>query len=531
MTYEISSCDHSRTPPIVKIPRQYNAARDLMERNLSAGRGEKIAYIDDAGSCTYSELDKRSSRLGSALSSLGLQQEQRLFLCALDTIDWPVTFLGAIKAGVIPVAANTLLTQSDYDYMLRNSRAKVAVISPHFYDMFKTFVDEIPTLETLIIAGRDGIDDVISIDELESRGDDAFNSPETTCDDPCFWLYSSGSTGAPKGTVHIHSSIIYTAELFGRQILKMSEDDCVFSAAKLFFAYGLGNGLSFPLAVGATCILMAERPAPEAVYKRLVDHQPTLFCGVPTLFAGMLAAPNLPSADSLAIRICTSAGEALPEELQTRWREAFNTEIIDGIGSTEMLHVYLSNQIDDVQPGTTGRPVPGYEIRLTDPSGNEVPQGEIGDLEVKGPSSAIMYWNNREKSIATFKGGWTLSGDKYYINKAGYYVYSGRSDDMLKVSGIYVSPAEVEATLIKHPAVLEAAVVGSADENKLVKPKAYIVLKDSAVHDDDLDSELKAFVKANLAPHKYPRWFVYVDELPKTATGKIQRFILRELDE
>lgn len=527
MNQNLSTADHSFVPPQVTIPRQYNAARDLMGRNLAAGRGANTAYVDDKGSITYAELDARSSIFGSKLSSLGLQQEQRLFLCMLDCIDWPVAFLGSIKAGVVPVAANTLLTPKDYAYMLNDSRARVAVVSPTHLDMFLELRNEIPTLETVVVAGSERLGADLSVAELEAGGDASFIGADTTCDDPCFWLYSSGSTGAPKGTVHIQSSIIQTAELFGTQVLEMSANDTVFSAAKLFFAYGLGNGFSFPLAVGAKTILMAERPTPDAVYKRLVEHQPTIFCGVPTLFAAMLASPDKPSKDQLSVRVGTSAGEALPEELQTRWRAAFGTEIIDGIGSTEMLHIFLSNRLDDVAPGTTGKPVPGYEVKLIDPQGNEVPQGEIGDLIIKGPSTAIMYWNNRPKSAATFQGEWTFSGDKYSVNDQGYYVYAGRSDDMLKVSGIYVSPAEVEATLIKHEAILEAAVVGAVDENELIKPKAFIVLNQGVTGGDALKAELKEFVKANLAPHKYPRWFEFIEDLPKTATGKIQRFKLR----
>lgn len=323
--------------------------------------------------------------------------------------------------------------------------------------------------------------------------------------------------------------MIYTAALFGSQVLNLTENDRIFSAAKLFFAYGLGNALSFPLAAGASTVLMAERPTPDAVFKRLTAHQPTVFCGVPTLYAAMLAADSRPSKDAMNLRISTSAGEALPEELLSKWTAAIGSGIVDGIGSTEMLHIYLANTIDDIRPGTTGRPVPGYEIKLVDADGVEVAQGEIGDLVVKGPSAAILYWNKRQKSRDTFLGEWTCSGDKFFVNDAGYYVYAGRSDDMLKVSGIYVSPAEVEATLIKHPSILEAAVVGAADDNQLIKPKAYLVLNKDCEGNDTLSVELKQFVKEHLAPHKYPRWFVYVDELPKTATGKIQRFKLREL--
>ncbi|NRP15307.1 benzoate-CoA ligase family protein [Marinobacterium sp. xm-a-152] len=529
MDFELSSCDHSQNPPVVNVPRNYNAAYDLMQRNLNAGFGDKLAYIDDQATITFSELDRRSNRLGSSLNSLGVQAEQRVFLCALDTIDWPVSFLGCIKAGVLPIAVNTLLTSKDYEYMLNDSRAKVAIIDPSFVPTFKELLGKVPTLETLIVTGSESVDGCDSVADLEAKGTDSFVGPMTTCDDPCFWLYSSGSTGAPKGTVHIHSSIIQTAELFGKGVLDLQQDDVVFSAAKLFFAYGLGNAFSFPLSVGATTILYSGRPTPDSVYERLEKHSVTVFCGVPTLYAGMLAKQDKPAKGLLPIRMSTSAGEALPAQLLEQWREEMGSDIIDGIGSTEMLHIFLSNAPGRVAPGTTGQPVPGYEVKLLDADDNEVPSGEIGDLVTKGPSTAIMYWNNRAKSTATFQGEWTRSGDKFYINEEGNYVYAGRSDDMLKVSGIYVSPAEVEATLIRHPAVLEAAVVGAMDDNDLVKPKAYIILKESVQETPELNQELKDFVKANLAPHKYPRWFIYVTDLPKTATGKIQRFKLREL--
>jgi benzoate-CoA ligase len=529
MGYDLSSANHAHTPPSITVPRIYNAARDLIERNLQAGRGGKVAYIDDKGTCTYAELDKRSNKLGSALASVGLEQEQRLFICAHDSIDWPVCFLGAIKAGVLPVVVNTLLTPQDYEYMLNDSRAKVAVIEPQFLEIFEKLKDKVATLETLIVTGKEPAQGGTCLAQLEQKGCAEFIGPATTSDDLCFWLYSSGSTGNPKGTVHIHSSIIQTAELFGKGVLDLKDTDVVFSAAKLFFAYGLGNGLSFPFAVGATTVLMAERPTPDAVYKRLMKHQVSVFCGVPTLYAGMLAKADKPPKGALAIRLSTSAGEALPAQLLEQWQAERGSDIIDGIGSTEMLHIFLSNAPGRVAAGTTGRPVPGYEVRLVDADDNEVRLGDIGDLIIKGPSAAIMYWNNRNKSTATFDGEWTRSGDKFYINEDGNYVYAGRSDDMLKVSGIYVSPAEVEAALVRHPAVLEAAVVGAVDENELVKPKAYIILKHADKESKELNAELKAFVKSNLAPHKYPRWFIYVRELPKTATGKIQRYKLREL--
>ncbi|MCM2254001.1 MAG: benzoate-CoA ligase family protein, partial [Ramlibacter sp.] len=345
-------------------------------------------------------------------------------------------------------------------------------------------------------------------------------------DDPGFWLYSSGSTGRPKGTVHSHANPYWTVELYGKRVLGLTEQDICFSAAKLFFAYGLGNALTFPMGVGATTVLMAERPTPEATFKRLTQQKPTVFFGAPTGFAGMLASPTLPPRADVALRLVSSAGEALPANVGERFKEHFGVDIVDGIGSTEMLHIFLSNKPGQVRYGTTGWPVPGYEVELRGDDGRPVPDGEPGDLYIQGPSSAMMYWGNRAKTRETFQGGWTKSGDKYVHNPDGTYTYSGRTDDMLKVSGIYVSPFEVEATLVQHPAVLEAAVIGKEDEEGLTKTKAFVVLK---AGQQVTEEELKAFVKDRLAPYKYPRMIEFVNELPKTATGKIQRFRLRAL--
>jgi benzoate-CoA ligase len=326
----------------------------------------------------------------------------------------------------------------------------------------------------------------------------------------------------------MHSSLISTAELYAWPILGIREDDVVFSAAKLFFAYGLGNGLTFPLSVGATTVLMAERPTPAAVFARLKKHQPTIFYGVPTLFAALLASPELPQRDELQVRLCTSAGEALPADIGRRWTEHFGVEILDGLGSTEMLHIFLSNRAANVHYGTSGTPVPGYELRVLGDDGHPVAQGQVGELQISGPTSAMAYWNNCQKSRDTFQGPWTRSGDKYSIDGEGFYVYAGRTDDMLKVSGIYVSPVEVESALITHPAVLEAAVIGKKDDAELIKPVAYVVLKAGCAASEGLAEELRQHVKSRLAPYKYPRWIEFIDELPKTATGKIQRFKLRQ---
>jgi benzoate-CoA ligase len=502
---------------MIDLPRNYNAAVDLVGRN--AGRGSKIAYIDDAGSCTYALLAERVDRAANALHVLGIEREQRIAIAMLDCADWVALFLGAIKAGIVPVAMNTLLTPADYEYQLRDSRARALFVSE---PLLKNF-------EGLNCADLKHLMPHSQLKNLMSKVDSKASAASTTRDDMCFWLYSSGSTGAPKGTVHLHSHLIATAELYAKPILGIQESDTVFSAAKLFFAYGLGNSLTFPMAVGATSVLMAERPTPDAVFKRLVEKQPTIFYGVPTLYAALLASPAFPSKEELKLRVCTSAGEALPEGLGRRWTERTGgVEILDGIGSTEMLHIFISNRPGEVRYGTTGKPVPGYEVRLVDDQGNIVTAaGELGELQINGPSAALMYWNQRERTKNTFQGPWTRSGDKYSFDEQGFYTYGGRSDDMLKVSGIYVSPIEVEAALITHDAVLEAAVVGMEDEEKLIKPKAYVVLKPDQSPSEDLKTALQQHVKDKLAPYKYPRWIEFMSELPKTATGKIQRFKLR----
>jgi len=522
----LSRADHSVSPPRIDIPRAYNAAHDLIERNLAAGRGGKTVYIDDAGRYTYAELAQRVNRVADALHALGVQMEQRVMVALLDGIDFPSVFLGAIKAGIVPVAANTLLTSAEYRFMLEDSRARVLVVSEQLLDVFRPTLAQSPFLQHVVVAGTDG-HGFLHLQQLMREASDTFATAPTTRDDVCFWLYSSGSTGTPKGTLHVHSSLVQTAELYARPILGIREDDVVFSAAKLFFAYGLGNSLTFPLAFGASAILMAERPTAASVFRRLTEAKPTIFNGVPTLYGLMLASPDLPARERIALRVCTSAGEALPADLGRRWNDHFGVEVLDGIGSTEMLHVFLSNRPGDVRYGTTGKPVPGYTIRLLDEHGNEAGVDELGDLHISGPTGAIGYWNNREKTLATFAGPWTRAGDKYRVDAQGYYTYGGRSDDMLKVSGMYVSPFEVEAALVTHPAVLEAAVVGSEDEHELVKPKAFVVLKPGMAADGVLAEQLKQHVKGRLAPYKYPRWIEFVAELPKTATGKIQRFKLR----
>ena len=526
-----TAIDRSASPPEIAIPRNYNAAIDFVDRLIEEGRGNKLAIIDDGGRHTYADVAARMNRAGNALLGLGIQMEQRVAMCMLDTADFPAVFFGAIKAGIVPVAINTLLTTSDYDYMLRDSRAVALIVSDALLEKFRPILADQPFLKQVVVSGpcADGEDE--GFEKLETLIDgaaDSLTAAPTTCDDVAFWLYSSGSTGVPKGAVHLQSGAVNTAELYGCSVLGIRESDVVFSAAKLFFAYGLGNAMTFPFHVGATTVLMAERPTPDSVLKRVKDHDVTIFYGVPTLYGAMLANPeNDRSRSSDALRICVSAGEALPEDIALRWVERFGVDILDGLGSTEMLHIFLSNAPDDIRYGTSGKAVPGYDLKIVDEDGNPVDDGEIGELLVSGPSSASHYFNNRGRSLDTFHGAWTRTGDKYIRNEDGYFVYCGRSDDMLKVSGMWVSPFEVESALLVHDGVLETAVVGHLDDDELVKPKAFIVLKDGVNSSDDLADDLKTFVKDRLAPFKYPRWIEFVDELPKTATGKIQRFKLR----
>ena len=516
------------TPPLAPPPN-FNFAQHLLAAN--AGRPHKAAFIDDASTLSYGELADRVQRMAGGLRSLGVKREERVLVLMQDTADWPVAFLGAIYAGAVPVAVNTLLTADDYAYMLEHSRAQVVLVSGAVLPALKTALTKSEHEVQTVIVSRQvaplGFGELDFTAFVESHAAMPKAAP-TGADDPAFWLYSSGSTGRPKGTVHSHANPYWTCELYGKRVLGLREDDVCFSAAKLFFAYGLGNSLSFPLAVGATVLLMAERPTPDATFKRLTGpHRPTVFYGAPTGFAGMLASAALPARGQVALRLVSSAGEALPADIGERWLAHFGVDIIDGIGSTEMLHIFLSNQPGRVRYGSTGWPVPGYGIELRGEAGATVAAGEPADLYIQGPSAALMYWGNREKTRDTFQGGWTKSGDKYICNSDGSYTYAGRSDDMLKVSGIYVSPFEVEATLVQHPAVLEAAVIGVPDAEGLTKTKAFVVLTPNG---QATDAELKAFVKDKLAPFKYPRQIEFVSELPKTATGKIQRFKLRELE-
>ena len=504
----------------------YNFAHAILGQNLQ--RAHNPAYIDDTQTLSYGELDTRVRQFAAALLGLGVRREERILLVMQDTVDMPVALLGAMFAGIVPVPVNTLLPAADYAYILEHSGARLLIVSDALWPVVQDALAGNLNPPAIVIAGKLSVPDTLSFSSLLNTAPLAADAHANTCaDDFAFWLYSSGSTGRPKGTVHSHANLYWTAELYGKPILGVSESDVVFSAAKLFFAYGLGNGLTFPLSAGATTVLMAERPTPQAVFKRLVQHKPTVFCGVPTLYVAMLTSPELPGKKDVGLRICASAGEALSREVGEKFHGHFGCHILDGLGSTEMLHIFLSNRADDVRYGSSGTPVPGYTLELRDEAGKPAPVGEIGDLYIRGPSAALLYWANREKTRATFVGDWVKSGDKYSVDAAGYYSYAGRSDDMLKVSGQYVSPIEVEAALMGHDGVLECAVIGVPDAFGLTKTKAFVVLKSSNGASETMADELKKFVKTRLAPHKYPRDIVFLDQLPKTATGKIQRFKLR----
>jgi len=515
--------------PSIEIPDRFNAAAYFVDRHMREGRAGRTAIECGDIKVTYGELFSRVNQFGNALKALGVRMEERLLLLLLDTPEFAVSFFGAIKIGAVPVPVNTLLKTADYKYLLNNSRARVAVVSNSLASLIQSIPrQELTYLEKIIIVGGEASSDSLSFDDLIRKSSSELEPSGTRKDDAAFWLYSSGSTGQPKGCVHLHHDMVISTERYAKAILNISEQDRFFSVAKLFFAYGLGNGLYFPLSVGAASILLPGPPRPQSIFEVIEQYRPTLFFSVPSSYVKLLAHQRAEKDfDLSSIRHAVSAGEALPASVFHRFKERFGVEILDAIGSTEALHMMISNAPGYVRPGSSGKVLPGFEAKIVDDNDQVVTQGEIGNLLVKADSTCAYYWNEHEKTKATIAGPWLRTGDKYHQDSDGYYWYEGRSDDMLKVSGVWVSPIEIEHVLSEHPAVLEVAVVFRRDADELSKPVACIVLRDGADGSPEMARQLQDFVLQRLPIFKRPHWVEFLRELPKTATGKLQRFKLR----
>ncbi len=513
--------------PRVNIPERFNAAAFFVDRNVEEGRGRKVALFCEDRVVTYEELQKLVNRVGNALLDLGVEREQRVLLSLPDCPEFIACFFGAVKIGAVPVPINTMARAPDIRYFLEDARAQVTIVARASLAELKGAIEGARYPRHLVVLGE--AERGISFHRWAAQASPDLQAADTSRDDVAFWLYSSGSTGPPKAAVHLQHDMLVCSDTYALQILGIREADRALSAAKLYFAYGLGNSMYFPLRAGAQAVLHPDRPTAEAMFQAIQLYRPTIFFGVPTLYATMLQVEDAEERfDLSSLRLCVSAGEALPAELYRRWKARFGLEVLDGIGTTEGLHIFISNRPGATKPGSSGLPVPGYEAALVDDEGRPVHRGEVGSLRVRGGSIMAYYWDKPERTKAALLGPWLQTGDKYYQDDEGYFWYCGRSDDMLKVSGMWVSPIEVENTLVEHPAVLEAAVVGKMDSDGLVKPKAFVVLKAAPDDVTRLEEELKVFVKGRIAPHKYPRWVDFVPELPKTATGKVQRFKLRQ---
>lgn len=517
--------DLSRGDEALSFAPVFNVAVPFIDRHLQEGRADKVVIRTNRGvEVTYAELAGNVNRCGNALLGLGIGRGERVIMIVKDCAEFFYCFWGAIKAGLIPVPVNTLLRAKDYAYIIGDSGAAAVVYSSEFAGEVEAALDQLARRPAHCLRAEGGDDGLQAL--IAAASADLEPAPATAEDD-CFWLYSSGSTGSPKGAVHRHRDMVVTSEFYGVQVLGIQENDVCFSAAKLFFAYGLGNGMTFPLWIGASTVLYDARPTPETTFETIEQFKPSLYFGVPTLYAAQLQELETESRDLASIRLCVSAGEALPADIFNRWRQRTGLSILDGIGSTELLHIFISNRVGDIKPGSSGRLVPGYQAKILDDTGETVTSGESGRLWIRAASTARCYWNNAEKTAQTMVSDWLDTGDTYVQDPEGYFHYCGRNDDMLKVGGIWCSPFEIEAKLIEHPKVLEVAVVGREDEAGLIKPEAHIVLLNPADECETLITELLLLCKSGMAPYKYPRWIHFVAELPKTATGKIQRFKLR----
>jgi len=513
----------------VELPERLNAATVLVDVHTAEGRGAKPAILCGERTVTYRDLYEGVNRFGNLLKELGVRMEERVAILLPDTPEFVFAFFGTMKTGAVAIPMNTLLMPRDYEYLLNDSRARVLVVHASLLDRIADVRDDLRYLEHIIVSG----DEVAGYPRLESMLEAASPSLEaadTSKDDAAFWLYSSGTTGFPKGAIHLHHDMVVAADYYGKETLGLNESDLCFSVAKLFFAYGLGNGLYFALRVGGTNVLLPGRPLPDTVFEVIDKYQPTVFYSVPTSYAALLQTAEKSGRTSLGrVRMCVSAGEPLPKPIFEEWLDRFGVEILDGIGSTEILHIFISNRPGQAKGGSTGEIVPGYDAKIVDDERNEVPTGQIGNLLIKGDSIALGYWNKHEQTKKTFRGEWIDTHDKFKVDEEGFYWYAGRADDMMKVSGYAVWPTDIEGILQGHQAVLESGVAGIPDEHGLTKPRAYVVLKDGYEPSPHLARELQDFVKKSTAPYKYPRSVVFVDALPKTATGKIQRYKLRQM--
>jgi len=511
------------------LPQRYNVTTKLVDEMVEQGLGDKVAVYYKDKTCTYSEMQNLINKVGNALKILGVHMEDRVILVMYDCPEAMASFYGAIKIGAIPVPVNYMYTMHDYRYLLNNSRAQTIIADADFIEEIEGFKEKLLYLENTIVVGEKSRAYHLSFHDIVDRCSDKLEAAYTTFEDAAFWNYTSGSTGFPKAAVHLQHDVFSCIDSYARGILGINQDDILFSASKFFFAYGLGNSFIYPLATGASVVLLPERPRPETIFSTIQRYHPTVFFGVPTLYANMLEVKDAEKKyDLSSLRICTSAGEALPKEIFAEFKERFGLEILDGIGSTELLHIFISNRPGDIKPGSSGKLVPGYRARIVNEKGKEVPDGKVGTLQVEGESTFAYYYRHHDKTRSSMLGEWFDTGDRYYRDAEGYYYYRGRGDDMLKVGGIWVSPIEVEDALISHPAVLEAAVVAQHDEHYLIKPKAYVVLRKGYKPSQKLAKDIQAFVKKSIAPYNYPRWIEFLEKLPKTATGKIQRYKLRD---
>ncbi len=511
------------------IPQYYNVTTKLIDEMVEKGLGDKVAVYYQDKTYTYKEMQGLINRVGNALHILGVHMEERVMLVMNDSPEAMASFFGAMKIGAIPVPVSYMYNRHDYRYLLNNSRARTLIADADYIGEIEGYKERLLYLENTIIVGQKSKSYHIGFHDIVDRCSDKLDVAYTTFEDAAFWNYTSGSTGVAKAAVHLQHDIFTCIDSYAKGILGLTQDDIILSASKFFFAYGLGNSFFYPLGVGASVVLLPDRPLPETMFAAIDRYHPTVFFGIPTLYANMMEIKDAEKKyDLSSLRICTSAGEALPKELFFEWKKRFGLEILDGIGTTELLHIFISNRPNDVKPGSSGKIVPGYTVRIVDDNGDEVPVGDVGTLQVKGESTAAYYYRHHDKTKTSMVGEWFNTGDKYYRDAEGYFYYCGRADDMLKVGGIWVSPIEIENALISHPAVLEAAVVGKNDEHDLVKPKAYIVLKKDFAPSEELSKEIQGFIKKTLAPYKYPRWIEFVKELPRTTTGKIQRYKLKE---